>query len=181
MKYFSILVLLFFTFVAFSQDGFYYLKKAHNRYKKGKYNQSLYYLNQAENSDFGFCGNAWETSEGEIKILRARIYDARKEYDKALREIIHFKGCSLGADCSTADYLKVQILIHKYGKDRISNIFNSETSFIRCYDLNSYITLKIKEINEVFTFYPMGIYDFKNENYPFNEFIKKLEFYKLIE
>ena len=183
-----LIIFLFNVSTFFAQNGYTYIQNAAKKIENKKYSEALYQLSIAESSDYGFCGNAWASAMGDIKILKSKAYTGQGFYDKALQELSTMTDCNFGADCQTADVLKIELLIHKYGKEKVASAFKNEKSYIRSTNDSGFIVIKLTEINETFTFFYPNEYtynnkccDFVKNNYPVNEFIKNYPFYKLIE
>jgi hypothetical protein len=183
-----IIFILFGIINCFSQDGNRLINNAEKLISKNKLNRALYNLQEAKKSDYGFCGNAWESANWEISYLKAIIYLKKNEYSKSLKELDSIGGCGFGGDCEKSDSLKVAVLIKMYGKEKISKLFLENTSFIRYKD--SYFVglqaINFMSINYIFRF--TYIEDKNNKmqsrvepiQIPFNELIKRYKFYELL-
>ncbi len=185
-----IIFLLFIVQSIYSQNGFVNIQKAKKCFKENKIKQSLTQLGYAENSDYGFCGNAWKEAEWEVKYLKSQIYNKQGLYDKALTQLDLISGCSFGGDCQKSDSLKVVTLINKFGKEKVSNLFKTQKTYVRYINDESGVTcIRINEIN--YNFYFTFNFEFLDDkinfkdatklDLPFCELIKKYNFYKLIE
>ena len=183
-----IIVLLFGTTNCFSQDGFRLIRKAEKSIQKNKLNRALNSLQKAEKADYGFCGNAWDSAHWKISYLKANIYLEKNEFHQSLKELDSIGDCSFGGDCAKSDSLKVVVLIKIYGREKIAQLFLEETSLINNkYDYSAELqTINFTSIDYIFRFTLIKDKNNKTENsdeplqIPFNEFIKRCNFYELL-
>lgn len=105
------------------KDGYRFLKNAEEKIEVGDYAKAEKLLDNAMKADYGFCGNAWYTAHDRIYKMRASIYRHRKEYDRALAMLDSVQGCQFGTDCTQREMARVQMLIDKYGKDKVREAF----------------------------------------------------------
>ena len=136
-------------------EGYKFIEKAKNFIKAGKYQKAENFLDMAARADYGFCGNAWSSANGEIGNTKAEIYIIQKFYNKALNTLETVGGCSFGADCATRDSLKMTALIAKFGKIKVQTAFNEAVGFTKPGVLSYEYSVVLPSLN----------YTFKFENY----------------
>ena len=83
MKTQLFLLLSFLSFWASAQEGFKVIEKAEKKFERKHYRKTLLLLNQAEEMNYGFCGNAWMDANRSINLLRVRVHLAQKNYQLA--------------------------------------------------------------------------------------------------
>jgi len=136
-------------------QGYEFIETARKLIKTGEYPKAERFLDMAARADYGFCGNAWSSANGEIGNTKAKIYIIQRYYDKALNTLETVGECAFGADCVTRDSLKISALIYKFGKTNVRAAFHEASDF------------KNPEIlsNEYSVILPSLNYTFKFENY----------------
>lgn len=164
-------------------EGYKFIEKAKNFIREGEYPKAEKLLDMASRADYGFCGNAWSSANGEIGNTKAKIYIIQRYYNKALNTLETVGECMFGADCATRDSLKVSALIGKFGKTNVRSAFNEAGSFKKPDVLNYQYSVVLPSLN----------YTFKFENYiklegnipqsdeDIKALMKKQKFYSLLE
>lgn len=106
------------------KQGSRFMQKAEQKIASGDYDSAEKLLAKALKADYGFCGNAWYTSHSAIHLMQARIYKERKEYEKALAILDLVDGCNYGFDCSKRELVRIEMLIDKFGKEKVRDAFS---------------------------------------------------------
>ena len=117
------------------------------------------------------------------------IYRSENNYSKSLKVLDDSFNCSLGADCSTRDSLKVENLLSIYGKDKVISSFYSNKFERDTVDyFGNTFKINLKELNYNFVFHNSS--EFFDENYipidpsnidSLNLIIEQQKFYQLIK
>ncbi|KGO88720.1 hypothetical protein Q765_02140 [Flavobacterium rivuli WB 3.3-2 = DSM 21788] len=164
-------------------EGYKFIEKAKNFINAGEYYKAEKFLDMAARADYGFCGNAWSSANGEIGNTKAEIYIIQRYYNKALNTLETVGECMFGSDCATRDSLKIMALIGKYGKTNVRAAFNEASGFKKPDVLNYQYSVHLSSLN----------YTFKFENYikiegnipqsdeDIKALMKKQKFYSLLE
>ena len=170
-------------------NGFSLLNQVKDQIEQKNNVKALALLKKVDKANFGSCGNAYAEGLAQAKLLESMIYRSENNYSKSLKVLDDNFNCSLGADCSTRDSLKVENLLSIYGKDKVINSFHSN-KFERDtvdYFANTF-KINLKELNYNFVFHNSS--EFFDENYipinpsnidSLNLIIEQQKFYQLIK
>ena len=196
-KLILILIILFLPIKFFGQlkydykQGYKFIKKAEKNLNQGNLIKAEEFLKKAKLSNYGFCGNAWASAEGQINLIQTQVYNKRKEFDKALNLLDSIGGCGLGANCEERDSLKVVTLILKFGKEKVKESFKNVTKLEKTEkDYDIFYSAYLKELEYKFVFnnveyFIIGVDGKKIESEKTeNEFLNKIKnhnYYLLIE
>lgn len=197
MKYFIIFCYLLFPIKYFGQSkydynqGYKFIKKAEKNLILGKLEKAEMFLEKAKLSNFGFCGNAWASAYGEINLIQTKIFNERKEYDKALNQLDSIRGCGVGANCVERDSLKIVTLILKFGKEKVKESFAKVINVEKIEkEYDNFYSAYIKDLNYTFIFYTSDYFWIRKDNKidnkekHENDFLSKIKnfnYYKLLE
>lgn len=123
-----------------AQEGFVIINKAEKEYELGNYRKALILLADAEKTDYGFCGNAWDESNISINLLRAKIYIAQNKYQFARNCLDSI--CRGGNDI---DSIKIRTYQLEIGKDSLRKMIDSSltNAYLKCVDLNCYMIIPL--------------------------------------
>jgi hypothetical protein len=108
--------------LSWAQEGFKLIRKAEKKIENGRYTKALSLLDRAENSNYGFCGNAWLEADDAIAKNRVKIYDALNEPFKAA-EIINSLEFFYSND--DLDSIKTAYYVDALGKELVKNEIDS--------------------------------------------------------
>ncbi|MBK7440350.1 MAG: hypothetical protein WBP43_15625 [Chitinophagales bacterium] len=172
-----------------SPEAYTYLTKANKALNKKNYNKATDYLSQAETADNKTCGKTWTEMKGRISLVKAKIYNGEKDYDKALAVLNEMQGCNLGADCKARDSLKIVTLFLKFGKEKVKTAFKNAGNvvFSEYNDYNSTCSVFLPDLNYKFSFLVYaGTTSGDANNTPpksknFHELAKEQAFYELLK
>lgn len=161
MKYLVILLVLLCSNQILGQrnynykQGYKFIAKAKENLDGNKLEKAEKFLAKARMSDYGFCGNAWLEAKSEIDLTQARIYNQRKEFDKALSLLDSIVACEFGADCATRDTLIIKTLVLKFGEQKVRNTLEKVTEITVKNDGDSdyACTVKLPELDYIFRFW----------------------------
>lgn len=173
------------------KSGYECITKAKACLAKGNLADAQGFIDKAKKCDYGFCGNAWATAYGEIRLTQAQVFNVQHKFDESLRVLDSLSGCSIGADCGKRDSLKVVTLVLKFGKEKVKNAFAkidklNTTSIDDASEGRFWVLLD--DLNYKFFFVEGGFkeetYGWHKEQQPVNQFynmVKDLPFYKLLQ
>lgn len=188
--FFIFTIILSISFCAKAQKGFDIIRKAEKSYENKNYSKTLKLLLNAENRDYGFCGNAWIEANHEINKLRAEVYINQGEYQLArssLDSILYeFIGDNL-------DSIKIRTYQMEFGKESLIKIIDSsllrvsiiESEIGDFYIIIPLLGLESKEIK--LKVYPMKIFEVivmheeSKRNIMWLESFRKTSNYRLIK
>ncbi|MBK8345650.1 MAG: hypothetical protein IPL12_21625 [Bacteroidetes bacterium] len=127
--------------------------------------------------------------KGRISLVKAKIYNGEKDYDKALAVLNEMQGCNLGADCKARDSLKIVTLFLKFGKEKVKTAFKNAGNvvFSEYNDYNSTCSVFLPDLNYKFSFLVYaGTTSGDANNTPpksknFHELAKEQAFYELLK
>lgn len=158
----NLFIVLFLPFFLFSQkkykytyeDGNNFLKMAKESIQKNDMRTAKTLIQKAKKANYGFCGNSWVSADSKIKLMEAEIFNKKKRYEKSLTILESIDRCSYGADCSTRDFLKIETLILKFGKERVKKAFSSvdKISKLDINDPYETYTVLLKDLDYTFNF-----------------------------
>lgn len=128
-----IFYLSFFPILIFGQkeykysykDGYNFLSKAQKQIKKGKVENAKKLIVKAKESNYGFCGNSWASANSQIKLIESQILNKENKYDESLKILESIDKCSYGANCMKRDFLKIETLFLKFGKEKVKSAFKN--------------------------------------------------------
>ncbi|MBB4807790.1 hypothetical protein HNP38_003106 [Chryseobacterium defluvii] len=136
------------------KEGYGFLAEAQKMIKEDKIKSAKILINKAKRTNYGFCGNAWIDANSQITLLEVQVLNKENNYDQSLNILDSLDECSYGADCDTRDYLKIETLILKFGKEKVKNAFKNvnKVSIINDYDYGESYSAFIKDLNYNFNF-----------------------------
>ena len=164
-------------------EGYEFIEKAKILIKESEYPKAEKLLDMASRADYGFCGNAWSSANGEIGNTKAEIYIIQKYYNKALAILETVDGCGFDADCATRDSLKIIALIGKFGKTRAKAAFDEASGFKKPDILSYQYSVFLTSLNYTFKFenYVRLEGDVPESDEDIKALMKKQKFYRLLE
>ena len=155
-------ILVLFPVIIFGQkdykfsykQGYDFIKKAEKQIAKNNFDNAQKLVIKAKKSNFGFCGNSWAEANSKINLIESKILNSNRKYDESLKLLESIDQCGFGAYCAQRDYLKIETLFLKFGKEKVKNAFKN-TNQISKNETEKYedsYSVYIKEIDYNFNF-----------------------------